>query len=593
MANQKQDGSNCINIEYSTGRCRTGCEQCFVNYGQQGLATCRGIVNPGMEELLKWLDDEAKAFGRYTLPPRFRKTKLEPGREWLLRKITPGAKGFTNIPTRGAWEPWVVEKRSAEPKKFQTVKGLERLGVFPYFLRVSSMSDSSWAPFEWLDDVQGAWGGHCFFNSAIRSLRRAVKLYGVGLMDRYHKLVVTANPGSQKQRPMREQTSRALDEGKRDREANKWYRDHRHELTAAGAMGKAEDRARDFLHPESLSDLGLASYEDVIKFYRLRSLPTISPRFEVDAPVVITQMRFKGLDHCIEFCRRYRINCEVRTPRTKKGNIPPSVGKALEPFKRRYRMNVPVIADDRLPAKQVYMWTPKGHPLNVSPHAGEASVYMWQDSFFRNIHPEAFDHEDWVCDRVHGSCEHCGLCASLDGTESGWANPLNVHSDGNLMAPMPGPEGAVYLGDISPEATDFWNELYREEVALAGYEQLAGLEELGAFYRNPVEPLEPDQVADIIGAVSAYVDKELTLDTDWCEGWNTHELSAGTTAWCVWSLMVYAKRQGMSKQRAFDFVSEVVGETAGPYDVLDGLGDVWAMWDDDSEWTDQFGSTDL
>lgn len=592
MANQKQDGSNCINIEYTTGRCKTGCEQCFVNFGQQGLATCKGAVNPGMEELMKWLQAEAKQFGRYEPPPRFRKGKLDPGREWLLRKITKGAKGFTNMPTKGAWEAWVVEKRNADRKKFQTVKGLERLGEFPYFLRVSSMSDSSWAPPEWLYDVHNAWGDHCFFNSAIRSVRRAVKLYGVQLMDHYHKLVVTANPGAQKNRPMREQTSRAIDEGERDREANKWYRDNRRRLTAAGSMGTAEDKARDFLHPEALTDIGLGDYEDIIKFYRLRALPTIQPRFEVDAPVVITQMRLKGLDHALEFCRRYRFECEIRTPLTKKGNVPPSVNQAVAPF-ARLGFPIKIVVDKDLPAKQVYIWTKKNHPLNISPHAGEASIFMWQDSFFRNIQPGAFDHEDWVCDRVHGSCEHCGLCASLDGTETGLANPLNVNPQGELMAPVPGAPGSVYLGDISPEATDFWNELYREESQLMGYETLAGLEELGAFYRNPIEALEPDQVQDIIGAVSAYVDKELTLDTDWCEGWNTHELSAGTTAWCVWSLMVHAKQEGMSKQAAFDFISTVIAEASGPYDVLDGLGDVWGMWDDDSEWNDQFGSTDI
>lgn len=452
------------------------------------------------------------------------------------------------------------------------------------------MSDSSWAPFEWLEAVHGAWGDHCFFNSAIRSLNRAVRTYGVGLMDRYHKLVVTVNPGKQRYRDMREQTSRLIDEAERDREASRWYTRNRQRLNACGSMGDPVETPRDFFHPESLSDIGLASYEDVIKFYRLRALPTVAPRFETDAPVVVTQMRFKGLDHTLEFCRRYGLDCEVHTPLTKAGNVPTSINQAVAPFARE-GFPVKIIVDKDLPAKQVHIWTPKNHPLNVSPHAGEKSVFMWEDSFFRNIHPEAFDYEDYVCDRRHESCKACGLCASLDGTQTQNTNWLNTNQDGEVMPPFPGPEGSAYLGDVAPEATDFFNELYNEGVAASGYEELAGLEELGAFYRNPVEPLELDVVQGMIEAVTAYVDKELTLDTDWCEGWNTHELSATMTAYCVWSLMVRVKAEGMSQRAAFDHISRIIGDVAGPFDVLDGVGDVWGMWDNDSEWNDQFGPT--
>ena len=591
MGNQKQDGSNVINAEYTTGRCRTQCEQCFVNFGQQGQATCKAIVKPDWADVLKWIEAQSKEFGRYTAPPKFKRVgKLPAGREWLLRKLTKKGKGMTNIPTKGAWYPRVLERQYAQRKKRQVVKSIEHLGEFPFFLRVSSMSDSSWAPFEWLDGVYNAWGDHCFYNSAIRSLKRATDLYGIGLMDRYHKLVVTVNPGHQKLRDFREQTSRSLDPGERSRETNQWARENHERLSAAGSMGEPIEKDRDFFHPQSLSDIGLGSYEDVIKFYRLRALPTVQPRFETDAPVVITQMRFKGLDHGLEFCRRYGLKCEVRTPLTKKGNVPPSIGKAVAPF-ARLGHEIKIVVDKALPAKQLYIWTPKRHKFNASPHAGEASVFMWEDSFFRNIHPEAFDHEDYVCDRRHESCKACGLCASLDGTQAQDTNWLNVNQDGEVMPPLIGPEGSHYLGDVSPEATDFFNEILSESVALSGFEELAGLEELGTFYRNPIEPLEPDVVADMLSAVAAYVDKELTLDTDWCEGWNTHELSATTTAYAIWSLMVDAKLRGMSKQSAFDHISKLVADVAGPYDVLDGVGDVWGMWDDDSDWTDQFGTT--
>lgn len=594
MSNQKQDGSNCINIEYTTGRCQTRCEQCFVNFGQQGQATCKSIVNPEHQELLKFLEEEAKTFGRYTLPPKLpRGTKAPKGHELLLRQLTADGKGMTNIPTMGAWDAWVVEKTNAEKKKYQTVKGLERFGLYPYFLRVSSMSDSSWAPFEWLRDVHRAWGDHCFFNSAIRSLKRAVGIYGVGLMDHYHKLVVTVNPGAQALREIQPQISRFIDSEKRDRSATRWARENKVQLSAAGSMGNPGNRPRDFFHPQTLGDIDLGGYEDIIKFYRLRALPTVQPRFETDSPVVVTQMRFKGLDHILEFCRRYRLNVEVHTPVTKTGRIPKSVADPVEIFKSKFGLVIPVVPDARLQAKQVYVWTDKRHAFNESPHAGEASVFMWEGSFYLNIHPEAFDHMDYVCDRRHGSCKACGLCASLDGTQRENTNWLNVSPEGELLRPIPGPQGAFYLGDVSQMASNYFAEIQGEAVALSGFAELAGLEDFGGFYRNPQPPIEPDVAAGLLHAVSRYVDKELTIDSDFCESWNTHEESATTTAWAIWSLMVHAKAEGMSKAQAFDWISKIVADAAGPYDILDGIGDVWGMWDDDSDWTDQFGSTEL
>ena len=64
MANAKQDGSNLLNAEYHTARCKTLCEQCFVNFGQQGTATCLGSVNREHGWLLGVAGDASPCAGR-------------------------------------------------------------------------------------------------------------------------------------------------------------------------------------------------------------------------------------------------------------------------------------------------------------------------------------------------------------------------------------------------------------------------------------------------------------------------------------------------------------------------------------------------
>jgi len=316
------------------------------------------------------------------------------------------------------------------------------------------------------------------------------------------------------------------------------------------------------------------------------------PLFETDRPTVITQMRFKGLDHLLEWVRRYGLNAEIRSPRNEKGEYSEGTLFAVR-LAHRWGLDVDIVPDDSLSGKQVLIWSDKRDGRNASAHRGEASVYMWDSGFYRPL-AGGFREEPYVCDRNHGSCAHCGLCASLDGTEQDWANPLNVappQAGGMLLAPLPGPEGAGYIGSGIPETET--GGYFRQELAEAAQEyggDMPGTFSILGYHQNPArEPAHPDWCISQLEAVAAYVDKGMEIDSQFCESWNTHEDSATMTAYCVWSLLVHARREGWSKQKAFENITALVEDVAGPYDVLDGIGDVWGMWDGESDWCDQFG----
>lgn len=605
MSNQKQDGSNCINVEWSTGRCPTGCEQCFVNFGQQGQATCRGMVNPGstaaatkkIEESLRQIAAVGKKTKLYTPPPRLPKgTKAGKGRELLLREIKGSAKGFFNIPTKGANDPWAVKARSAQRRMRQDVEGLDEELVFPFFLRASSMSDSSWAPPEWLRAVRDAWGNHCFFNSAIRSLASAKRApHRRAVFDEYHKLVVTLNPGQQRVTPMRPTTSRPKSKAARTKEAAQWKRAH--PWNAHGSMGKPVATPMDYFNATTLSEIGLQGLEDVIKFYRLRALPTIWPYVngqrpdgDFDLPIVTTQMRFKGLDHALEFARRYKLESEVHVPayRYENNKLPALIANKVNPFKRTTR----IIKDHDVHAPRVYIRTKKGDKRNASPHAGDWSVYEFWSSFYRVVETERYDVFPYVCDRLHGGCKDCGLCASLDGTERDWTNPLNVMPWGDVWGPFPYREGSGYLGTLMGEwdEGDFFGGLLQDELGDAWDPQFD--DDAARYYmmrKNPSDPAEVAKAQSILHAVAAYVNKETTKNVDFCEGWNTHEYASAATAFAIWSLMVHVKRRGMEAEKGFDWIVGKMTEATGGVDVLSGVDEVWEMWDGESEWNDQFG----
>lgn len=563
MANQKQDGSNITSAEYSTGRCKTRCEQCFVNFGQQGMATCKGIVRPDRRAGFEFMVREGKRTKLWTPPPPQTAEERQKHGE-RLGAIRPDAKGFFNIPTQGAWEKWIVEERK------QTVKiktGPRKGKSYPLFLRASSMSDSSWAPGDWINAVRDAWGGYCFFNSAVR----AVKMRPANL-DLYHKLVVTMNPGEQKVPKMDPRVG--LKASQRDDPLPQ----------VVGSMGAAAEKARDFLHPETLEMAGFRGYEDIIKFYRLRALPTVRGPVETDRPVVVTQMRFKSMAHGLEFCRRYGLEREILVPRKQWSatGMPPK--KVMESSDR---FDVPMFSYEGN-AVRLRIWSRKGDKRNFSPYAGEASEYvseyMWHDSFLRVMNVEAYDADPWVCDRAHQGCKACGLCASLDGTEPGDANPLNMYP------PVPGPEGATYL-EHNPAGADDEGDFFQDRL-VEGMERAGLTANAGRRLRNPGPPAPSlEWIGDSLAAVADYLDKDTSTDADFCEGWNTHEHASALTAMSIWSLMVHAKHHGLSRDEAFDWIDAFVAESTDGADPCSGVGDLVEMWDDDSLWTEQFGPT--
>jgi len=597
MANAKQDGSNLINVEYSTGRCRTTCEQCFVNFGQQGQATCRGTVNPGHDKLLQWLDMQPD----YVSPPKFSHGALPAKREWLLREIKATSKGFINMPTLGAWDSWVV--KNPGKRIFDVVTGAEHLGPMPFFLRVSSMSDSSYAPIDWLDLVQNAWGDQCFFNSAIRSIQNR------NILEHFHKLVVTLNPGKQTVNQFRPATSRFLAKAARTQESAMWKADIMREGKASpkGSMGPRQDLAMDFLHPVTLSMADLGRYEDIIKFYRLRALPTVRGRVETDKPVVITQMRFKSLEHAFEFCRRYKLNFQVRLPVTKfkaNGDLKNDAFHKWSIKDFRLLKDNHLVRDDDIYGTELHIWSDKNDTRNASPYRGEACVYVFEGSYWRTADTDGFNTDAYVCDRLHGGCSHCGLCASLDGagpTIDGveFCNNLN-EMQGRLLAPFPGPEGAGYLGYLSKEhmTTTGKGAKKKEKFVSAGSDLFAtNLQALGVemdvpqvlrgWAANPQETADLDDALLLLQSSADYLQK---VDGPYfCEGWNTHENVETSIAFACYSIMVYAAERGDSYEKAMNLMFEVCGAASDDIDVLEGLDGIVEMWDGMSPWNDVFG----
>lgn len=443
-----------------------------------------------------------------------------------------------------------------------------------------------------------AWGDQCFFNSAIRSIE---KTRNTGVMDHYHKLVVTLNPGQQNVNKFRPATSRADTKPARTKEANAWKR----AVNKAGdfpymSMGKAVDVPMDFLHPKTLTDIGLGQYEKIIKFYRLRALPTIRGHFATDRPVVITQMRFKSLYHAFEWCRRYKLNFEVRLPtrlyEKKDFFFPWAVSK--------FKLTPKVVKHDReLDVVELHIWSDRNDTRNASPYRGEACVYIYEGSYWRTADTDGFNADPYVCDRMHGGCSHCGLCASLDGTGPTiqgvkFCNELNV-LQGHLLAPFPGPEGAGYLGFLRGEHVETDEETGKKVKKAAGCDLFAAnLQKLGieadvpmalrGWAANPQEPADLDDALVLLQSAADYLQK---VDGPYfCEGWNTHENAETSIAFAAFSVMCYAKQQGWDCDKALTLLYEVADAASPDFDMLDDMDGLDEdLWEGVSPWNDVFG----
>lgn len=646
--NQKQAGSNLINAEYHDGRCQTFCEQCFVNFGDRGNCKVRGMLADTPQNAQRLADierrqaeerAEARRVGGvppiiYTQPPRVppgTPKPSDPNLELLARKVTKTGKGLLNVPMKKAWEPLYTTAKGAASKKLMTIPGF---GDVPTILRVSSMSDSSWASSVWIDAIREAWGDQCFFNSCIKAIKDRPKM-----LDHYHKLVVTLNPGKQTMPPMEPCIVRpAWDSPKRlsnrvvrcmarlkqeaPKSSSKKRREvcfervmsefakERQERAASlvalqanpkadhfplGSMGPVRDHPADFLHPLTLSEVtGSAGDERLIKFYRVRALATVHPYIDdiqeqTGNPLVVTQMRFVNMGHLLEFARRYRLTVHIDVKPGGKGE------KALLPYIAPFAQLEGTLftLNNKAKENKAYVRSAEDDYRNGSPYRGQDSVFTFRSNYLRNSVKLGFDHCDYVCDRAWGSCKHCGLCATLDGqgkTVKGqrWTNPVNVMPDG-----QPWPARARSGGYIQTRLEAQGKSVAEEDYFRAIMADISGkhVSSDDDFVENPggYEPSHVDDAKAALWQAWAYSLDGVAVDADFCESWDTHEDAATVVAFACWSLLCQFVRQGDSHDMAVVKMLDAVMDATGGLEILDGVENVLGMVDDTSPWVWQFG----
>jgi len=696
MANTKTDDSSVITTEFSTGRCPIRCELCFVNFGQNGNSVPLGIyTNLGRhafgfatcETTLQRLRKDAKdgsldyladhVCGTRTTHdnnrPRNWKpvkgTKVQPwfeegedvqesfharmsedDFEEVLRPLhdDPGMYEMPKVPEN----PWT--RRTLASKAYNGQ-------YLPAVLRVSSMSDSSTAPTKWCEELKRIWGDDCFFNSSIHAIKRFPKNMSV-----YHKLVVTANPGLQAVYagldrykmyfPTKE--DQAMDPELVDfakdvypelrrmtpNEVTETLADlSRDELDGlillrlgAGSMKGEHDRYWHFYDPGMISELGYS--EEIIKFYRIRALPTIQPHVDkflaADVPIVYTVLRFKDVSQACMFARKYRIEAEF------------VIGDERDAVICDFYMMPHRYAE---PGEQKLIRMRSDRPENGSPNKGEWTYLYYSGNFFRAGKEQMGDME-FVCDRASNSCKACGLCSTLDGTEANWENPVlaqlgikpkhfdeqvsYVADSNGLPVATKGVKG--HLGKSanlvvskgvkweSGELEFFKKALKKYGVGFRSQAELdkalkkggkAKLKELreenpgGAIDTfDPLVPLnaimslpegrrrnpsarDDDEVFEAMVAALRAIQNE-TLDIgDGKSSWNRHEERDTAVAHVYWNLMAMAKRKGMTRDEAVATATQFSYDSIGMDIFADDMTVLSAMYDNTSYWTDQFGET--
>lgn len=157
-ANAKQEDSNLLSAEAYTGQCPVKCEQCYVNFGETGMATCTAIVEGNSPE----------------------------AQEARRRAKKRGWDGKASV----IWKKPDREWFNQGPRLIRLKTGY----IIPSILRISTMGDSSIAKKKWCQDILELWGDHCFFNSTIRILRTRQR----NIREVFHKVVVTVNGGYQR-----------------------------------------------------------------------------------------------------------------------------------------------------------------------------------------------------------------------------------------------------------------------------------------------------------------------------------------------------------------------------------------------------------
>ncbi len=258
--NRKLLGSNILSFEYTTGVCPTQCEQCFCNFGFQGVMITQSYLRKENESWRKFVEDERK-----------------------LRKIIK-SKDLVNLPVVNATKDPVYKKRIESI--FLNEFNVEATPI----LRVSAMSDCSYYPKEIIQNIVNKWGDFCFFNSSIKSFVR----YPSNIEKFVNKVVITTNPGNQNAIPPKVK--------------------NKNELIIQSLSGSGG--RFNFFSPATFTSVGKPELEDKVKFYRLRAIQTIIPNIETDKPVVLTPIRFKSLIAAAAWAKRYSLSftVEARLP---------------------------------------------------------------------------------------------------------------------------------------------------------------------------------------------------------------------------------------------------------------------------------------
>jgi hypothetical protein len=523
-ANAKQENSNLLSAEAYTGQCPVQCEQCFVNFGRSGRQSCN-VIAKGKGPGAKEARKRARAYGW-------------DGKSCLIWKEPD-------------WE-WF----NHGPRMIRLPTGY----VIPSILRISTLSDSSLSKKKWCQDILDLWGDHCFFNTTIRMVKASSR----NLREVFHKVVVTVNGGYQQPYMVPPPPKGYTTWPKTIESAEVFAR------LAKGSMDAQLPKYRfaTFDSPKTLSDIGLEDQESKVKFYRLRDLPTIQPSLETDLPVVHTMMRFNGVQNICEFARRYGLDLRYEGDSVYQRTVVQLFGFEGEYVKgSKNRVFLSTDAD----------W-------NVSPFRGEETVLeSFGGSWWRMRSAEDVNHLPWVCDARKLNCKGCGLCATLDATEPDGESPIMAEHD---LHPIPYSRTYVEV----PKKRAQRNPVFEgDEVGSLSESFFADILSEVFVRENPSAQTvtivqDPSWVADALRELAGYF---LKLEY-YVEGWNTHEDAGDLLAYCFWALLYRAKREGMSKEVAWDWCRQFCLDATG-YDLFEISPDLMLAWDNDGWMVQTFG----
>ena len=241
--------------------------------------------------------------------------------------------------------------------------------------------------------------------------------------------------------------------------------------------------------------------------------------------------------------------------------------------------------------------------LNGSRYAGEWTEFVYDRGFWRST-KEQMEHLPFVCDRISQSCKGCGLCATLDATYEDFANPeladlgivpeigndrYIVDEAGDLVPTR----GVDKKGNPVPGGPRVISSNPEQQGHPGGYfdEMLDAL----MMQQNPPDMDEAaDNVVYAMQEIMAYaVQGEGGPDDYFTEDWNEHEDAMAVLAYCYWWLMVYAKMNGLDQEGAKGLASDFSEEAIGWDIFMLFQDDLDGMYDDENDWIEEFGSTDV